>query len=284
MNLVGKILTVLILVMSLCFMTMALMVYATHRNWKEVVTKTPGGLKEQITQLQQEKDNLEAEKTKLQGDITLLTSESQAKLAQLETLANNLKTDISNLEKSEAKLKQDQRAALATLDVTQAQSGVLRADYDNTRKKESQAQADRNAHFQRVQDLTDELHNLVVKFKTAKEREMTLAADNAKVNAVLKRLGVDKNIDETATPPVLKGQIQAVRSGGLVEITLGSDDGLLKGHKLQVVRAGGGSKPAYLGSIVVIETTPERAVCRTEPKLQQGEFKNGDVVTTKLER
>ena len=34
MNLVGKIFVTLILVMSLVFMTLALMVYATHKNWK----------------------------------------------------------------------------------------------------------------------------------------------------------------------------------------------------------------------------------------------------------
>jgi hypothetical protein len=283
MNLVGKILTVLILVMSLCFMTMALMVYATHRNWKEVVTKK-GGLKDQITQLSQEKQNLEDEKTKLQNDLTQLTSDLQGKLALLETAVNNQKEDISKLEKAEALSQQEKRAALATMADTQAQSGALRADYDNTRKKEAQAQADRNAHFQRVQDLTDELHNLVNKYSILKDHELILAADNAKANAVLKRLGKDKNIDETAEPPALNGQITAVRNGGLVEITLGSDDGLLKGHKLQVVRSGSGTKPAYLGSIVVMETTPDHAVCRTERKLQQGEFKNGDLVTTKLER
>ena len=39
MNLVGKIFTVLIFVMSLVFMSFAVVVYATHRNWKEVVER-----------------------------------------------------------------------------------------------------------------------------------------------------------------------------------------------------------------------------------------------------
>ena len=37
MNLVGKIFVVLILVMSVVFMAFAMAVYATHRNWREVV-------------------------------------------------------------------------------------------------------------------------------------------------------------------------------------------------------------------------------------------------------
>ena len=39
MNLVGKIFIVLILVMSLVFMSFAVVVYATHHNWKEVATR-----------------------------------------------------------------------------------------------------------------------------------------------------------------------------------------------------------------------------------------------------
>ena len=40
MNLVGKIFTVLIFVMSLVFMTFAIMVYATQKNWKLVVNNS----------------------------------------------------------------------------------------------------------------------------------------------------------------------------------------------------------------------------------------------------
>ena len=39
MNLVGKIFVVLIFVMSLVFMAFAMAVYATHRNWREEVTR-----------------------------------------------------------------------------------------------------------------------------------------------------------------------------------------------------------------------------------------------------
>ena len=39
MNLVGKIFVVVILVMSVVFMAFAMAVYATHRNWREVVMR-----------------------------------------------------------------------------------------------------------------------------------------------------------------------------------------------------------------------------------------------------
>ena len=68
MNLVGKIFTVLIFVMSIFFMTMALMVYATHKNWRDVVL-AKGGLKEQLTQVKTERDDLTTARDKLQKDL-----------------------------------------------------------------------------------------------------------------------------------------------------------------------------------------------------------------------
>ena len=40
MNLVGKIFTMLILVMSILFMAFAVAVYHTHRNWRDLAKKT----------------------------------------------------------------------------------------------------------------------------------------------------------------------------------------------------------------------------------------------------
>ena len=42
------------------------------------------------------------------------------------------------------------------------------------------------------------------------------------------------------------GVVTATPGAGLIEISLGSDDGLIKGHKLEVYRIGGGHN-AYVG-------------------------------------
>ena len=72
MNLVGKIFTVLIFVMSITFMTMAIMVYATHKNWRDVVvaSKTVTGLKPQLDTVKKENDDLKSQKEKLEKDLT----------------------------------------------------------------------------------------------------------------------------------------------------------------------------------------------------------------------
>ena len=70
MTLVGKIFTVLILVMSIAFMMLAVTVFATHRNWRVMVVG-PGGLKTQIEQVDATNKRLRAELERMRGQMAL---------------------------------------------------------------------------------------------------------------------------------------------------------------------------------------------------------------------
>jgi hypothetical protein len=59
-------------------------------------------------------------------------------------------------------------------------------------------------------------------------------------------------------PEDVSGRIKSVSPDGLVEITIGSDQGLLKGHTLEVFR--NGTRPQYLGVLKIVEVTPHAAV------------------------
>ncbi|MCC6123626.1 MAG: hypothetical protein IT426_01555 [Pirellulales bacterium] len=283
MNLIGKIFTVLIVVLSLIFMAMALMVYATHKNWREEITKQ-GGLRDQLTLAKQENSDLTTQKDNLQKDLDKIKSDTQSKLAELETDISLKKNEITQIQQEQAKLKQSERDAVAAMSVTQAEAKKLREEVEGLRANEEQAQKDRDLHFKDVQRLTDELHDRVNELATLKERSRTLAADLAKATETLRLFKLNPKIDYTdIQPPDVRGGVLAVRSGGLVEISIGADSGLRKGHPLEVYRVTP-SGSSYVGRIEVVETTPDKAVCKIDPKFQQSEFKNGDRVTSKLDR
>ena len=63
----------------------------------------------------------------------------------------------------------------------------------------------------------------------------------------------------------------------LVEISIGDDDGILVGHQLDVYR-----DDVYLGKVVVVKTSPDRAVAKIIPEYKKGTIRKGDSVTTKL--
>src|SRR5687767_4905979 len=111
MNLLGKIFTVLIFIMSLVFMSFAVAVYATHTNWKELVTNTeaspgkPLGLKRQLEQLTEQKRDLERQielvKNALAKEKAARTSAlaaAEAKLGQLQTQLTQKNDELAKLE------------------------------------------------------------------------------------------------------------------------------------------------------------------------------------------
>ena len=98
---------------------------------------------------------------------------------------------------------------------------------------------------------------------------------------MLQHNGLTLNTPTTNTPPRVDGVVSATTGDGLVEITIGEDDGLLKGHSLQVYRIAGGVS-TYLGRITVVRTSPDKSVCKVDPNYRKGTIQRGDRVASKL--
>ena len=66
----------------------------------------------------------------------------------------------------------------------------------------------------------------------------------------------------------------------MVEISVGYDDGVRKGHKFSVTRPSTGK---YIGDIEVIQVNyPNRAVCRPDKSMQRDQIQKGDYVQANL--
>ncbi|HEY4760999.1 MAG TPA: hypothetical protein VIH42_10505 [Thermoguttaceae bacterium] len=290
MNLVGKILTVVIFVLSLIFMTMVLAVYATHKNWRDAVLTPPDQatvarpkglnyvLKEEKALRQQLQDQLE----KLTQEKNRELEAKTQSLAKLENENSLIKNDINELQQSITKLNDSERKSVAALKATQEESAKFRQEVDGLRSDAEKAQKDRDEHFREVVRLTDEMHQMVNELTELKNRNVTLSADMTKAQAVLRHFDLNENMDISGIPPRVDGLVLAALGGGLVEISIGSDSGLLKGHHLDLYRvAPTGNK--YVGRIEVLKTAPDKSVCKIDPKFQQSDVQKGDRVASKLD-
>ena len=282
MNLVGKIFIVLIFVMSLLWMGFSVAVYATHQNWRSVVEDPDNGLN---TQLQQQKDWNDELKTKLDKSSEQLDIEEAAKrqaLTKLETQKAELERRRDELQLEITALKQSEADAVAALQTTQEESAKFRKDVEDLRAEITKAQQDRDNYFDQVVTLTDQLHQAANQYKSLKARVDTLAADLAKADAVLRKHGLEREPTlYTGVAPIVDGVVLSAGENGMVEISIGSDDGLMKGHKLEVVRQTGGVS-TYLGRIEVMETAPDKSVCKVLPEFLQRSIQRNDRVTSKL--
>src|SRR3569623_53019 len=100
MNLVGKILVVLIFVMSLVFMGFAVSVYSTHKDW---VTAS-ATLKTQRDAAQTKNTQLQSEFTSIQTKISEIEAARREALAKLETEKEQLIKERDALSTQEADL------------------------------------------------------------------------------------------------------------------------------------------------------------------------------------
>ena len=288
MNLICKIFVVLIFVMSLVFMTCALMVYSAHINWREVVENTqakpdkPLGLRLQVQNLRKDNDALKAQLDELTKKLDAEIADKRAQVAKLEQERDDLQRERDQLMAQVAQLTQQVRDAVAAMDAAHQTLAKRTEEVNNLRDLLRQAEQARHDALVRLVQRTDELHQAANELRALKDRAVTLAADLAKAKEVLTKfdLKAEPELYHEQAPPV-EGVVMAVPGNNLVEISIGADDGLMKGHRLDVFRLGNGENK-YLGRIEVIRTEPQRAVCQIVPEYQRGPIQEGDRVASKL--
>lgn len=286
MNLFGKILVFLILIMSLVFMTMALIVYATHKNWKEEITRTPSeagagqvGWKARWEQLVAQNQQLTAKNEALQKSVV---AERTAKAEALAKMQTELSSRMAELKEAQTLLTQrgDQ--------LVQA-TATLKTQDENVNAATSQVQKltqDINAHIARVTELfnksmalNNQLMQANAKLPELEEMNAQLAAQNANARLLLQRLG--RNLDDPIDlrPPPLDALVESVSSRGDVEIAAGTHDGIRVGHMLDIVRDG-----RIVGRIEITNVDNDRAVGRTLREYSVQQIRRHDTATTKLNR
>lgn len=283
MTLVGKIFTVLIFVMSIVFMSFSVMVFATHKNWKQYADNaTPGpgqklGLKQQFEQLQQLKKQADDQLTALKGE---LAEEQAARKHALAALQSQLTQALANLAAKQTeydRLLADNTTATQTAKAAQDRLQALEAENLARREELRMVQKDLDDKFAQVVKLTDDLNQAESLKAILDERNKEAAFQMAQMKLVMDRNGLTVDSLVSHIPPKVDAVVLEVSDKDLIEISIGSDDGLKVGHSMEIYRGN-----SYLGRIVIRRTTGDRAVGQLVKELQRGQIKKGDRVTTKF--
>jgi hypothetical protein len=286
MTLVGKIFTVLIFVMSCVFMSFAVAVYVTHKNWKQVVdnpsdkvsAQNPLGLTYRLADEQKKRKELQDQNIELEKKWNLERLARNQALAALQTQLIAAQEDLAKQIAAVNDLQQRQREGIVTIETNSNNTARLTAEVEKLRAAIRKAEQERDEQFKKVVALTDEVQQRVGDLARLREREVQLAGQLAqweKVRVIMNLPPPEQILaNPTSNPPPVRGEIVAVSpEGRLVEISIGADDGLKEGHMLEVYRGG-----TYLGKLVVRRTRPDRAVGEMLPN-KLGDVRKGDKVT-----
>lgn len=273
MSLVGKIFTMLILIFSIVFMAFSMMVFATHKNWKDAAGKATTALAAANTALKDAKDALEREKTALAAE----QAARKTTLAALQVRSQQAERNLSAKEKELGDLTAAHSQATEAAKVAQDRLAALEKEVSDLRLTLRTDRQKLDKMFLNVVDLTDKLNQAESLRQNLEEVNKQALQQMSQMKMVLDRHGLSADSLVAHIPPKVEGVVIEVSDKDLLEISIGADDGLKVGHSLDVYRGN-----QYLGRIVVKKTNPDRAVGQVMRELQRGQIKRGDRVTTKF--
>jgi predicted Holliday junction resolvase-like endonuclease len=279
MNWLGKVFVVLILLMSIVFMVLAMMVYATHKNWREVI-EGPTGLENRLKTAQATNQQLKSDLLRREEELKAEIEAEKQQVRKLETERVGLVERNAGIQAELDQKRQDERQHIAMVNSTQDINTKLATEVEGLRKQIREKEQDRDKLFGQTLDATEKLHQVSGQYESAREMSEQLTKQVEGMKTVMDAKGVDPNTDPSGVVPTVDGLVSQVRrSGGsqFVEVTIGADDGLKPGNTLEVFR---GAK--YLGRLDVVTTSPDKSVGKVDRRFLQGQIQEGDRVATRI--
>jgi len=280
MTLVGKILVIIIMVFALFFLALSTVVFTTATNWRDEnakVKKSKDDLQKKLTQAQAEYD---AQKNVLQiavSDREKAVKDATARVKDLETQNNRRQTEIQEQRKNVA-------TALEEVRRTQDEAEARIAETTKLRETLSAVQAQANEFKLRQTELNDQIRILQRELEGAKENNQDLRDKVAILQGALSKAGLpteSATYAKLSVPPAVEGYIKRVDTKNTrVEISVGSNDGLVVGHELFVYRTD--PKPEFIGKIRIRDIDPNQAVGDVINRYQGKKIREDDRVTTQV--
>ncbi|MGE0609694.1 MAG: hypothetical protein AB7O62_21570 [Pirellulales bacterium] len=285
MTFVGKIFVMLIFVMSLVFMSFAVVVYATHKNWYAVVenpaTANPPGLKSQIEKLKGELEVAKSNRAKIEAEVADEKSARMREVSKLTSQVEETRQQRDEYQKQQAALTESTKDAVAAMTAAQNTLAKLREEIADLRTINETVRKERDEKLAESVKLEDQLAQAKAESDRLNKRNVELAKDFARYSQLIQ----DYDVPLEASPPRLEGVVLAVNANGLMELSIGSDDGLAVGNSLEVFRLGStAATNKYLGRATVVKVEADRSVARIVPQTKQGNVQVDDRVATRIEQ
>ena len=281
-NVVGKILIVMQLVFSLCFMCFAGAAYTFHAQWKTKAAE----LQSKLTNAESNaRISGEAKDAEVKAANELKTKAEEA-AKSVSARVVDLETSLKQTEGLLASAEQQRDKAMAELVVSQEEAKARVNETSVSRSEIKRLRDQNNAGIAERRTLEDQLLDAKGQIEDAKERERQIMAKIAFYHDKFRANDIDPDapIEGIVPPPIepVNGLVEAFaknesRSAEHVQISIGSDDKIAENMKLIVSR---GAK--FICEITITKVYPDKAVGLVIEETRNGNPERGDNVTTKL--
>ncbi len=289
MSLIGKFFVVMQILLSVTFMGFAVAVFTYQTDFKQKAETEQQAKQQAQSQLQ----NLQGEFDKFRTDSETAMRAAEDKAEQAEARNSALQRQLQDRSSEGERLANDLQTQITLAEVAQNEAKARAAEARAQRTVNLELHAKLQEATKKIRENNDNIYNLEVQRDNLTQRSKALTEELAFLRKVVRtnNLETDPRLyaARTEPPPVLDGLVTSIAentrgSVDMVEISIGSDDGLVKGHKLFVYRTGlqPGETAKYLGQIELVFVDTDTAVGMVVEKAKNGIIKRGDHVTSKL--
>lgn len=281
MTQLGKLLVVAITVLAMVFLGLSTVVFMTADNWKDKAlaeTKKLQASQGELTKAQDEVARVTTEMARLADEHKNAVAIKDQALKDLEGRNKTIESDL-------VQVRKELSVAQQTATLTSTESGTRVAETEALRTSLKSAQEQANTLKLQEADLNQRIVDLGKNLDTARNVNNRLRDEVATLSSTLNKAGLTadvRNVKALANPPEVEGMVSRIDAKAEhVELTIGSDDGLVPGHELFVFRRTPNAQ--YIGKIRIIATDPERSVATIVGKTYLGtKVTEGDIVSTTI--
>ncbi len=281
MTFVGKILVIVIMAFAIVFLGMATAVFTTSKNWMVATKNEQLKVEELKKKLNDAQAASEASKKTLEDAKSQYDQVKKTLENRLAVQDDQIKQSLAEITTARGQLAVAQQTAKSTMEEVEAkrqETNLLR-----TQKSAVEKQANEYKLYQAEQN--DKIRDLSRQLETATKNNSVLRETVAKFSTLLTKNGLSTDISQIKgleTPPPVTGEVKRIDDTNRnMEITIGSDDGLVVGHTLYLYRIS--PRPEYLGTVTVVAVDPDQAVAKVVGKTYMGKkIKEGDIVSSTI--
>ena len=282
MTFVGKILVLVILAFALFFLALSTVVFTATSNWQGAytgVTKERDALNQQLNTAKTELETQQAALQKEVADREAQVGALQATGAQLDEQIQGLQTETTSLR---TQVEEAQRTSQTNVQIAQSTT----QEAAQLREQFQAAQKVANDYAAQQSQLNEQIFLLQRQLDTASQNNEDLRDAVANYQNYLQSRGLPSDpeqvrlaADGTTVSPDIEGRVLRVEARGeLIEISIGSDDGVVAGQEYSIYRTG--DTPQYIAKIRITLAEADTAVARVTESYLGRKVKEGDNVSS----
>ncbi len=275
MTFIGKVFTFIVLLLSVVFFLLAAFINARHINYRNLVEDKQNGLR---VQLDKERAKSNQANEALERERNKLATEELARRMTVSTLETALAQKNTELIAKEQQLADEQaKTTLFEMKISASNQELAARTAENAelRKQLVDAREDRSNQHQKFVQAYDLLARLRGEKDTLDKQSKELARDFSASKQLLDIIGITPET-KLDGPPAVTGVVTAVKDNRMVEISLGSDDGIQRGHELDVFRGS-----SLVGRIKITRVSADKSIGENQMEHARGFIVAGDRVDTK---